>query len=64
MSTAGALYLLGGIGLIKVAKGDPELIGDQIPVDFGANAIIVAGAKYARNPSVTVKSYIIHHDSF
>jgi len=54
VSTAGALYLLGGIGLIKVAKGDPQLIGDQIPVDFGANTVIVAGAKYANSSNVTV----------
>jgi len=54
VSTAGALFLLGGIGLIRVAKGDPQLIGDQIPVDFGANAIIVAGAKYAKSSNITV----------
>ena len=52
---AGALYLLGGIGLIKVIKGDPKIIGDQIPVDICASAIIVAGAKYAKNPDLTVK---------
>ena len=51
---AGALYLLGGIGLLKVLKGDPKVIGDQIPVDFGANAIIVAGAKYAKSSNITV----------
>lgn len=40
--------------MIKVAKGDPKLIGDQIPVDFCVNAVIVAGAKYAMKSDTTV----------
>jgi len=51
---AGALYILGGLGILKVLKGDPKIIGDQIPVDFCSNAIIVAGAKYANSPQLTV----------
>jgi len=54
VTMAGALYLLGGIGLLKVLKGDPKIVGDQIPVDFCSNAIIVAGARYARSPNLTV----------
>jgi fatty acyl-CoA reductase len=50
---------LGGIGLIRVAKGDPAIIGDQIPIDFCSDTIIVAGAKYARNNDVTVYFSVI-----
>ncbi len=54
VSAAGALYLLGGIGLIKVCKGDPTVIGDQIPVDICSDTIIVATALYANQKDITV----------
>ncbi|KAJ1482334.1 hypothetical protein T484DRAFT_1804101 [Baffinella frigidus] len=34
VSAGGAMYLSGGLGLMQVCPGDPNLVGDQIPVDL------------------------------
>jgi hypothetical protein len=34
--------LLGGLGIVSHVKGDPENIGDLIPVDFVSDYILVA----------------------
>jgi len=39
---AAALYLAGGLGFVKAIPGDYALIGDQIPVDMVASAILTA----------------------
>jgi glycerone phosphate O-acyltransferase/fatty acyl-CoA reductase len=39
-----AIFFFTGIGLIKQLQGDEDLIGDQIPVDFVADYLLVAGA--------------------
>jgi len=54
VSAAGALYLLGGIGLIQVAHGNKNVVGDQVPVDYVADAVIVAAAAYARTKDMKV----------
>mmetsp|Transcript_5722 Transcript_5722/g.4893 ORF Transcript_5722/g.4893 Transcript_5722/m.4893 type:complete len:168 (+) Transcript_5722:735-1238(+) len=59
ISAAGALYLLGGIGLIKTCKGDYDVIGDQIPVDLCSNQILVAAATYANSRMM----HIVHSAS-
>ncbi|EKX41704.1 hypothetical protein GUITHDRAFT_55447, partial [Guillardia theta CCMP2712] len=45
VSAGGALFLSGGMGFMPVQSGDPELVGDQIPVDLVTNAILVAAAE-------------------
>jgi len=54
ISAAGALYFLGSIGLLKFVQGRAENIGDQIPVDFVSDTIIVAAAAYAKSPEINV----------
>jgi nucleoside-diphosphate-sugar epimerase len=47
-TAAQAAFFLGtGLGIVQMGIGDFHKIGDQIPVDFVANNIIVAGAKQA-----------------
>ncbi len=45
VSAAGALFLLGGIGIVNYVKGNPNNIGDLIPVDLVADFILI-GAYY------------------
>jgi len=54
VSAAAALYLFGGIGLIQVAHGNKNCIGDQIPVDMCSDTIIVAAATYANTNTLNV----------
>jgi len=54
ISAAGALYFLGGLGILHEVQGDLNNIGDQIPVDMVADYIIVAAACYANKPKLTV----------
>lgn len=54
ISAAGALYFLGGIGLLKVVQGNFKNVGDQIPVDFVSDTIIVAAAAYANSQEINV----------
>lgn len=42
VSAAGALFLLGGLGVVSHVKGDPYNIGDLIPVDYVSDYILVA----------------------
>lgn len=49
-----AIYLFGGMGILKIASGDPDLIADQIPVDMVADSAIVAGAFYSNKNSLNV----------
>ncbi|OMJ82851.1 hypothetical protein SteCoe_16318 [Stentor coeruleus] len=44
VSAAGVFYLSVGLGVIKVAMGNQNFIGDQIPVDCVVNCVIVAAA--------------------
>eukprot|EP00742_Colponemidia_sp_Colp-10_P010413 GILJ01011431.1.p1 GENE.GILJ01011431.1~~GILJ01011431.1.p1 ORF type:complete len:1177 (+),score=214.25 GILJ01011431.1:40-3570(+) len=44
VTAAGAIFMTCGVGLLRVAWGDNEVIGDQIPADYVADLIIVAGA--------------------
>jgi 1-acyl-sn-glycerol-3-phosphate acyltransferase len=48
VSAAGAFYLSGGLGLLKIAIGNQNNIGDQIPVDLVSNAVIVCAALYCK----------------
>jgi hypothetical protein len=43
VSAGGALFLRGGLGFVPVQPGNPELVGDQIPVDLVVNCILAAG---------------------
>jgi hypothetical protein len=45
VSAAGAVFLLGGIGIVNHVKGNPNNIGDLIPVDLVADFILM-GACY------------------
>ena len=54
ISAAGAVYFLGAIGLINVVQGLLKNVGDQIPVDFVSDAIIVSAAKYAGSTALNV----------
>lgn len=42
VSAAGALFLLGGMGIVNYVRGNPNNIGDLIPVDYVTNYILVA----------------------
>jgi nucleoside-diphosphate-sugar epimerase len=53
-SAAGGLSLAGGIGIVNYVRGDGDNIADLIPVDYVANAIIVATAMEANQPKLTV----------
>mmetsp|Transcript_6857 Transcript_6857/g.12463 ORF Transcript_6857/g.12463 Transcript_6857/m.12463 type:complete len:1134 (-) Transcript_6857:48-3449(-) len=54
VSAAGAFYLSAGLGLLRYGIGNYDNIGDQIPVDFVANSIIVAAARFAHRQDVPV----------
>ena len=54
VSAAGALFLLGGLGIVRHLEGIATNIGDQIPVDFVADWIIVSGACYANRNDLHV----------
>ena len=54
MIGSAAIYFFSGIGLIKIFKGNENLIGDQIPVDFVADEIIVGSAYMARKGQIEV----------
>ena len=53
-----AIYFYSGIGLVKYFKARGELIGDQIPVDFVVDHIIVAVAYQANR-----KEFKVFHSS-
>ena len=48
VNAAGAYYLLGSLGMLKYVWGKAHYVGDLIPVDFVANASIVA-ARHCAN---------------
>jgi len=54
VSAASAVFLLAGIGVVKYIEGDPAYLSDQVPVDFVADAMIVAAATYANCNKFTV----------
>ena len=54
VTAASAVYLLGGLGVMKFIHGDGSFISDQVPVDFVADAMIVASAVYANQHKFTV----------
>ena len=54
ISAAGAVMLLGGLGIIRHLEGKATNIGDMIPVDFVVDWIIAAGACYANTNEFTV----------
>lgn len=54
ISAAGALYFLGGLGILHEVRGSLDNIGDQIPVDMVADAIIVAAACFAQSPKLNI----------
>ena len=54
LSTCGAMYLLSGLGLFKVAQGNSSGIADIVPADLVANACITAAAKYVQTKELVV----------
>lgn len=54
ISAAGAFYLSAGLGLLKIAIGNENNIGDQVPVDIVSNTVIVCGALFCRSQSPSV----------
>jgi hypothetical protein len=53
VSAAGALFLLGGLGIVNFVKGDPNNIGDLIPVDLVSDFILIAACYSALSPPGT-----------
>lgn len=51
---AGAFYLATGLGILRVALGKNDNIGDQIPCDLVINTCLVAAALYAGTNDVQV----------
>lgn len=54
VSAAGAFYMSAGLGLLRYGIGNYDNIGDQIPVDYVSNSIIVAAAKFVGRTDVPV----------
>lgn len=54
VSACGALILFSGIGIVKFLPGSLDHVGDQVPVDFVADMIIVAAAYAANKKKVSV----------
>lgn len=54
VSAASAVYLLGGIGVIKFLEGDVNIVFDQVPVDFVADEMIVGAAAFANKRRFTI----------
>ena len=54
VSACGALILFSGIGIVKVLPGSLDIVGDQIPVDYVADLIIVAAAYSANKKKISV----------
>ena len=44
LAASAAIFFFTGIGLITQLQGDEDLIGDQVPVDFVADYLLVTGA--------------------
>jgi len=60
VSAGGALFLTGGLGFMPVQPGNPDLVGDQIPVDMVVNCVLGAAAEAAtRGPGF----FRIYHSS-
>ena len=60
VSAGGALFLTGGLGFMPVQPGNPQLVGDQIPVDLVVNCVLNAAAEAAsRGPGF----FRIYHSS-
>ena len=54
VSACGALILFSGIGIVKFLPGNLDTVGDQVPVDFVTDMIIVAAAYAANKKKVSV----------
>ena len=44
MTASAAIYFLASLGALKVLTADPDSYGDQIPVDYVANAMLALAA--------------------
>ncbi|PHJ23709.1 acyltransferase domain-containing protein [Cystoisospora suis] len=47
LNATGGMFLLSALGVLKCLPANPNLIGDNVPVDVVADALIVAGAAVA-----------------
>ncbi|KAL8432915.1 hypothetical protein Efla_006716 [Eimeria flavescens] len=47
VNATGGMLLLCALGILKCLPANPELIGDQVPVDVVADALVVCGAAVA-----------------
>jgi len=54
VSAASAVYLLGGLGVIRFVEGDKGIVFDQVPVDMVADEMIVGAATWANKRKFTV----------
>lgn len=54
VSAAGVFYLSVGLGLLKIALGNKNNIGDQIPVDCVVNCVIVSAALLCKKGKMPV----------
>lgn len=54
ISAAGALYFMAGLGILHEVQGNLNNVGDQIPVDYVSDAIIVAAAAFAGSKNINV----------
>lgn len=54
IAAAAAYYMFAGLGIVKEVEGDPEAVGDTIPVDIVVANIIVATAFNAFNKKLSV----------
>ena len=58
---AGAtLFLASGLGMLSILQGNPDGVGDQIPVDIVANVILCAPLRLTQEPS---QLHIFHSSS-
>ena len=54
ISASSAVYFFIGLGILKYMQGNGDNIGDQVPVDFVSDFIIVAGAAMANSKKLEV----------
>ena len=54
LAAAAAIFLLVGLGVLQELKGNPDVIGDTVPVDIVVSSIIVATAYNFNNRSLPI----------
>ncbi|OEH76515.1 NAD-binding domain 4 domain-containing protein [Cyclospora cayetanensis] len=57
VNATGGMLLLCALGILKCLPANPQLIGDQVPVDVVADSLIVCGAAVAASNAALINKY-------